>query len=128
MDMTAMVQQMLQLPEEQLAQMDHDQLYRARYYAKDQTSQNKLAKAEHRAYAREAVTENPAMAIPIGLATPLYQLYKALIPGSRSEGSLDQALSGLIGVGEGIKNAFIEPAPKVKSSKLNAEDASSTKG
>lgn len=127
-DLATMVQQMLLLPDAELAKMDHSQLYQARYHAKDTNGQNKLAKAEHRAYAREAVAENPMMALPIAIATPAYQLYKALIPGSRSEGSLDQALSGLIGVGEGLRNAFIDPTPKVKSNKLMSEDASSTKG
>lgn len=101
-----MVQKMLVLPEDELAQMGHAELYTARSKVKNQEDQNKLAKAEHRAFAREATAENPMMALPIAVATPLYQLYKMAQSGSRSEASLDQMMSGLIGVKEGISKAL----------------------
>ncbi len=92
-----------------LANLDHATLYRMRERAREQAMQDLLAGYEHRAFAREAVQENPLMAVPIGLATPLYQASK-LLPGnkSRSNPSWDQMLQGFTGVGEGLLGAYRE--------------------
>jgi hypothetical protein len=99
------VEKILNLPDNELRQLDHAQLYMLRAKAPPE-SQDKLASAEHRAFAREATAENPLLALPIALATIAYQPYKMLVPGSRSHASMDQAAQGLIGVGEGIVNAL----------------------
>lgn len=91
---------------DQLAEMDHATLYALR----DKNSDNKavsatLAPYEHRAFAREATSENPAMAVPIALATPLYAGAKALgfmRDGGTTNPSFNQVGQGLIGVGEGV--------------------------
>jgi hypothetical protein len=88
-----------------LQQFDHALLYQAREYApKDE--QNRLAEAEHRAFAREATAENPLMAVPISLATLLYQPYKMLAGKSRSDSGLNQVAAGLGGVKEGLAKAL----------------------
>jgi hypothetical protein len=83
--------------------MDHATLYRLRELAKEQDTQNQLAGYEHRAFAREAVADNPLMALPIGLAAPLYQVSKFL-PGnkSRSQPGLWQLGQAYTGIGEGL--------------------------
>ncbi len=83
--------------------LDHATLYMMRQRAKTQAEQDALAALEHRAFAREAVSENPFMAAPIAVATPLYQLAKLLgMTQSRSQPSWHQMQQGLIGVGEGL--------------------------
>lgn len=89
---------------ENLSGLDHATLYRMRAAARDKDLQDLLAGYEHRAFAREATTENPYMSLPIAVATPLYQLAK-MVPGlmsSRSSPSWAQAGQGLLGVGEGL--------------------------
>ena len=85
------------------AKMDHATLYRMRAQAMDKAMQDYLAGYEHRAFAREAVGENPLMAVPIGLAAPMYQVSKFL-PGnkSRSSPSWDQLGQAYTGIGEGL--------------------------
>ena len=84
--------------------LDHATLYRLREQARNQAMQNLLAGYEHRAFAREAVAENPLMALPIGLAAPMYQVSKFL-PGnrSRSEPSFGQLGQAYTGIGEGLR-------------------------
>lgn len=109
MPIEQMVQQMLQLPEDELAQMDHGDLLMARKVAGrgDKEAQNRLASAEHRAFAREYTADNPLAAIPLAFMVPAYQISKALgRENSRSNASLDQALSGLTGIKEGLTKAF----------------------
>lgn len=89
------------------ARAPHAELYMRRYRATDPETQNMLAAYEHRAFAREAVGENPLMAVPIALAAPLYQLQKAAgLSGARSKPSLNQLLQGWTGVAEGVRNAL----------------------
>lgn len=90
-------------PSEGLAGLDHATLYMLRERARNQALQNTLAGYEHRAFAREAVGENPWMALPIGLAAPLYQASK-FMPGnqSRSQPSFDQLGQAYMGIGEGL--------------------------
>lgn len=94
--------------DEELGRLDHETLYRMRARARAKELQDLLAGYEHRAFGREAVAENPLMALPIAAAIPAYQIAK-LVPGlmqSRSSPSLSQAGLGLLGVGEGLLNYF----------------------
>jgi hypothetical protein len=86
-----------------LSGMDHATLYRLRELAKSQQEQDQLAGYEHRAFAREAVGDNPLMSIPIGLAAPLYQISK-FMPGnkSRSNPGLWQLGQAYTSIGEGL--------------------------
>ena len=87
---------------DQLAAMPHALLYGARGYATPDQQQI-LGPAEHQAFAREATQENPLMAAPLALATPMYSLYKALTnTGARSPASWDEMKGGLMGVAQGL--------------------------
>lgn len=90
-----------------LAKMEHARLYMLREKLKSKQDQNALAGYEHRAFAREAVGDNPLMALPIAASIPLYQLSK-MIPGleSRSDASWGQTGQGLLGIGEGLARFF----------------------
>lgn len=96
------------LDTETLSGLDHATLFRMRERAKDNPElQGLLSQYEHRAFAREATADNPLMALPIALATPLYQLSKMLPQSmtgnrSRSAPSWGQVGHGLLGVGEGL--------------------------
>ena len=90
-----------------LGAMSHADLYRLRQQTQDPELQNLLAGYEHRAFAREATAENPWLAPSLAVATPLYQLYKLLgLGASRSQPSMNQAVQGLTGVGEGLLSQF----------------------
>jgi len=90
-----------------LLNLDHATLYRMRAAAKDKATQDLLSAYEHRAFAREAVAEKPWLAPSLLVATPLYQLAKAVgATDSRSSPSLRQMGHGLLGVGEGLLGAF----------------------
>lgn len=93
---------LLNLSDEVLASLPHSLLYQAREYA-PREDQGRLSKYEHRAFAREAVPENPLMALSLPFAIPGYQVYKSVAGKSRSQPSIEQALQGLVGVGEGVK-------------------------
>ena len=87
----------------ELRSLDHATLYRMRAAARDRALQDLLAGYEHRAFAREAVAENPLLAPSIAAATPLYQIAKAAgLTNSRSAPSMSQMGHGLLGVGEGL--------------------------
>ena len=93
------------LTPETLGKLDHASLYAAREYVpRDQ--QNRISPYEHRAFAREATAENPWMGLPIAAGTLVYQPYKVITGKSRSGASLDQVGQGLLGVGEGLWEAF----------------------
>jgi hypothetical protein len=89
-----------------LGSMPHAALYQARAQPMPQELQNQLAGFEHQAFTREATAENPLMALPLAVATPAYQIYKAIKPGSRSEGGLGQMGQGMYGILEGLKERF----------------------
>lgn len=92
---------------DQLRGLAHSDLYRARALVGRGEAQNKLAAYEHEAFAREATRDNPLMALPIAVATPLYTGAKALgLTDSRSDPSLAQVGQGLRGVGDGLWAAF----------------------
>lgn len=84
-----------------LASMDHASLYNARERAPKEM-QGLLAPYEHRAFAREATTENPLLALPIAAGTLAWPFYKMLVSPGRSAPSFDQVGHGLLGVGEGL--------------------------
>ena len=92
---------------EDMATAPHAQLYMARAKATDPEIQGLLAGYEHRAFAREAVEDNPLMALSLLVATPAYQLAKMSgLTGSRSKPSMSQMGQGLLGIGEGLYNRF----------------------
>jgi hypothetical protein len=90
----------MQQDPEKLSKLDHATLYMMRARAPKEM-QGLLSPFEHQAFAREAVQENPLMALPIAAGTLAYQPYKMLM-GARSEPSLDQVGRGLLGVGQGL--------------------------
>jgi hypothetical protein len=96
---------LLSLSPEQLNQLPHSTLYAARAYVPKE-QQGLLANPEHRAFAREAVGENPLMALPIAAGSVAWPFYKALVSPGRSQPSLGQVGQGLLGVGEGLWGAL----------------------
>jgi hypothetical protein len=102
-DIDTLTKTLLEMSADELNRVSHAELYTARSRAPKE-QQDKLAGPEHRAFTREATTENPLMAIPLLLATIGYQPYKMVKGQSRSGASLDQMKQGLIGVGEGLGN------------------------
>lgn len=92
------------LTPEQLAALDHATLYAMRGYLRPD-QQNAVAPYEHRAFAREEVSQHPMMALPVAAGALAYQPYKMLM-GARSDPSFNQMGQGLLGVGEGLKNNF----------------------
>lgn len=95
---------LLDFSPEQLAAMDHATLYSARQYV-PQSQQDLIAPYEHQAFAREAVQENPLMALPIAAGSLAWPFYKAVY-GARSSPSLTEVGTGLRGVGQGLHNAL----------------------
>jgi len=96
---------LLSLSGSDLAQIPHALLYNARTKVPKE-QQNLISPYEHRAFAREAVMEDPLMALPIAASVIPYQLYKAIDGRSRSTPSIDQVLQGFMGVGEGLIGAI----------------------
>lgn len=85
-----------------LAPLDHATLWRMREGAAPDV-QSLLAPYEHRAFAREAVRDNPLMALSLLVATPLYTAGKAAgLLGARSPASWEEMKQGLLGIGEGL--------------------------
>lgn len=101
--------------EARLASSSHSDLFQERNKAKTKEEQDKLAPYEHRAFAREAVEEKPWLAIPIALATPLYQASKAVgLENSRSAPSAKQVTEGYKGIGEGLAATVKKPWEEAK--------------
>lgn len=95
--------------EGELAQMPHEQTLSLRQ-ALPQTgvAQELAAPYEHRAFAREQVTENP-LGGSVGLASaiPAYTAAKALgFVGSRSPASLEEMKQGYAGIVDGLMQAW----------------------
>lgn len=66
-------------------------------------AQKAIAPYEHRAYAREAVQENPLNAVGYAFMIPGYQAAKAVgLLGARTRPSWEQLKQGYKGVGEGL--------------------------
>jgi hypothetical protein len=89
------------MPPEELNKMQHVDLLTARKSAPPDL-QNKFAAAEHRAFAREFTSDNPLAALPLAVMALGYQPYKMLQGDSRSEPSLNQAMQGIAGIGDGL--------------------------
>jgi hypothetical protein len=94
---------LLRLSPEELQRLDHATLYSARGYV-PREQQNLLAPFEHRAFAREAVQENPLMALPVAAGSLAWPLYKGLLSPGRSAPSFNQVQQGLLGTTEGVGN------------------------
>lgn len=109
---------------QQLAQMDHASLYAARQYV-PREQQGDISPYEHRAFAREATTENPWMGLPIAAGTLAYQPYKMIMGRSRSGASLDQVGQGLTGVGEGLWAAFQNQIKSIQNRTRGTDTSSS---
>jgi ElaB/YqjD/DUF883 family membrane-anchored ribosome-binding protein len=99
------------IPVAELEKMSHHALIKARTDAKTKEEQDHIAPYEHRAFAREYVTENPVTGtIGIAAAIPLYQAAKSVgAIGARTSPSTEQMKQGYAGLGEGVSAAFIEP-------------------
>ena len=95
---------LLEIGDKELRALPHNLLYQTRTRIPKGEQQDRLAGAEHRAFARESVIENPLMAISLMAAIPGYQAYKMVTGKARSESSLDQVLQGYAGVGEGLSS------------------------
>jgi hypothetical protein len=112
-----------------LSQLPHAQLYQMRggIPEEEQRLQNKVAAAEHRAFARESTAERGVLnALSLGVAIPAYTAAKMLaeiertglplvdvalkvakekdlLPGkARSEPSASEVIQGYYGLGEGL--------------------------
>ena len=90
----------------ELAKMSHYDLYKQRLLPG--ADQNYLAPFEHRAFTREAVENNPLMALPVAASIPIYEIAKLLHlqKGARSDPSIASYLQGSFGIGEGLYNAY----------------------
>ena len=99
------------ISEPDLEDMSHQDLSLLREYnLNNKDAQTMLAPYEHQAFTREATSENPLMAIPIALATPLYAAAKsigAMTDASTTAPSLKQVGHGLKGVGQGIYESMM---------------------
>ncbi len=104
--------------EEELAKMSHVDLYKLRAeHSDDPKVQESLAPFEHRAFAREATAENPALAPILGIAVPLYAGAKAVgidmgDPNSDVEQtppSVEQIRQSFTGIYEGLRKRFTTP-------------------
>ncbi len=104
--------------EEQLAKMTHANLYKLRDEWKDDPkAQEFISPYEHRAFAREATEENPALAPVLGLAVPGYAAAKlvGLNMGDPDSGieqtppSVEQIKQSFTGIYEGLRKRFTTP-------------------
>lgn len=93
---------LLGLPaDDTMAQMGWQDLINLRAQLTDRGQQNQVAPYEHRAYARENVT-NPLNALQMAVQIPGYQAFKAINGNSRSDPSWSQVGQGLLGTWEGL--------------------------
>lgn len=96
----------------QLKQLPHSELYQLREkYKGNQEAQDLISAYEHAAFAREAVQENPAMALPIAVAIPAYNAYKHFTGKGRSNPSWNQVALSYEGLLEGLRKRFDNGKP-----------------
>lgn len=88
---------------------NHAQLWLDRAKAGSKEEQNELAPKEHKAFAKEIVTEKPWMAASLAVAIPAYQVTKAVTGASRSDPSMKQVTEAYKGIGEGLAEAASKP-------------------
>jgi len=91
----------------------HHEWLQARMLTDDKAEQAAFAPAEHRAFAREYVRDNPVSgAVAIPLSTLGYYLAKkggkaaGLFKGTRTEADMDQVWAGLEGTAQGLRDAI----------------------
>jgi hypothetical protein len=66
-----------------------------------------LGPMEHQQFARDAVSRNPLMSIPLGFGIPFYTGAKALgLTQARSAPSLDEVLAAYSGIAQGMRDYF----------------------
>lgn len=89
----------------QLGAMSFADIRRLRELFKDQAAQNRLAPFDRVSYVREAMREGgPQAGVIPALGSPVFEALK-LLPGqmgSRSEPSMQNALAGVVGFGQGL--------------------------
>jgi len=103
----------------------HAELYMERERATTPEERQRLSGPEHRAFAREAIAENPLLAVPIAAAIPLHQARKIVAGGLRENGSqpsVTQMVEGYKGVGEGVAAAVSAPWEEAKKEAKNFAD------
>jgi hypothetical protein len=86
----------------------HHEWLAARNLTDDPQEQAAFAPAEHRAFAREYVRDNPLTAPAIPLAALGYLLGKkvGLVKGTRTPADADQVWAAVEGTGQGLADAF----------------------
>ena len=95
---------LLLMEKEKLARLPHSKLLDLRKENTAPGVQELLAPYEHRAFAREEVSENPLKALPLLFMIPGYQGVKAMgLGGARTGPSLEQFKQGNIGILDGLK-------------------------
>lgn len=110
MDADKLAATLKEIGADQLKTLPHALLYQARERVPLE-DQGAISPYEHRAFAREVVTDNPLMAASLAVAIPAYQAYKS-VKGARSPASLDQVLQGFAGIGDGLSAAFTGTSKK----------------
>lgn len=69
------------------------------------------APLEHREFTRNAVADNPAMAVPLAAAVPAYALAKTAgvlpIAPNTTPASLDQVFAGFEGIAQGLRKRLL---------------------
>ena len=94
------------LRDRSLDRASHAELYAARARTRDPELQQAIAPAEHAAFSRELVADKPYMALPLAVATPLYEGGKALgLIKARTPASLEALGGGWHGIGQGLVKA-----------------------
>jgi hypothetical protein len=94
-----------QLTDAQLRAMSFDGIRKLREIFPDQASQNRLAPFDRSSFVREMMQERgPHAGIAPALVSPVFEALKFLPGrmGSRSEPSLQNALAGAVGFGQGL--------------------------
>jgi hypothetical protein len=92
---------------QKLKGLSHSELYNLREkYKGNQEAQDLISAYEHAAFAKEAVQENPAMALPIAVAIPAYNAYKQFTGKGRSNPSWNQVAMSYEGLVEGLRKRF----------------------
>lgn len=110
----------VQVPsEEQAGTMSHSDLYNLREQNKTNPEiQNYLAPYEHRAFAREWVSESAIAPASLAVAIPVYAVGKAtgIIKSDiqTSSSYIEEVKQGFIGIGEGLQAFFSDEKSEIK--------------
>ena len=87
--------------------LSFSELMHLREQAKTQADQNRYGNAEHQAYTRGVVEENPLAAIPLAAMIPAYDIKKRFTGEGRSEPGLAQMGAGYAGIMQGLRNGLL---------------------